>query len=51
MKSSAMSTITKSLPIVFSILVNYSLSATFGFNYLFLEKKKQKSDSYRIKKE
>ena len=48
MKSSAISTITKSLPIVFSILVNYSLSATFCFNYFFLEKRLLKSKSTQL---
>lgn len=35
MKASAVSTITKSLPIRFSILVNYSLLATLGYINLF----------------
>ena len=38
MKASAVSTITKSLPIEFPILVNYSLLATLGYINLFLEK-------------
>lgn len=39
MKASAVSTITKSLPIGFSTLVNYSLLATLGLINLFLKKK------------
>jgi len=39
MKASAVSTITKSLPIEFPILVNYSLLATLGDINLFYEKK------------
>lgn len=38
MKASAVSTITKSLPIALSVLVNYSLLATLGYINLFLEK-------------
>ncbi|MCW2258614.1 hypothetical protein EDF67_1011036 [Sphingobacterium sp. JUb78] len=39
MKASAVSTITKSLPIAFSVLVNYSLLATLGYINLFYKKK------------
>ena len=39
MRASAVSTITKSLPIEFFSLVNYSLLATFGYINLFLDKK------------
>lgn len=35
MKASAVSTITKSLPIELPVLVNYSLLATFGYINLF----------------
>jgi|GEM_PF-982081 len=35
MKASAVSTITKSLPIALSVLVNYSLLATLGYINLF----------------
>ncbi|MBS5978231.1 MAG: hypothetical protein KIB51_00595 [Dysgonomonas mossii] len=38
MKASAVSTITKSLPIALSVLVNYSLLATLGYINLFFEK-------------
>ena len=38
MKASAVSTITKSLPIALSVLVNYSLLATLGYINLFLKK-------------
>jgi hypothetical protein len=38
MKASAVSTITKSLPIALPVLVNYSLLATFGYINLFYEK-------------
>lgn len=38
MKASAVSTITKSLPIGFSTLVNYSLLATLGYINLFIKK-------------
>ncbi len=38
MKASAVSTITKSLPIALSVLVNYSLLATLGYINLFLQK-------------
>ena len=38
MKESAVSTITKSLPIALPVLVNYSLLATFGYINLFNEK-------------
>lgn len=38
MKASAVSTITKSLPMALSILVNYSLLATLGYINLFLKK-------------
>ena len=38
MKASAVSTITKSLPIVFSTLVNYSLLAALGYINLFIKK-------------
>jgi len=38
MKASAVSTITKSLPIEFTTLVNYSLLATFGYINLFAKK-------------
>lgn len=41
MKASAVSTITKSLPIGFSTLVNCSLLATLGYINLFLTKKLQ----------
>lgn len=41
MKASAVSTITKSLPMALSVLVNYSLLATLGYINLF-NKKKQK---------
>lgn len=37
-KESAVSTITKSLPIEFSTLVNYSLLADLGYINLFLQK-------------
>ncbi|ADY52167.1 hypothetical protein Pedsa_1608 [Pseudopedobacter saltans DSM 12145] len=40
MKASAVSTITKSLPIVLSVLVNYSLLATLSYFNLFFEKNK-----------
>lgn len=40
MKASAVSTITKSLPIALSVLVNYSLLATLGYINLFFEKYK-----------
>ncbi len=40
MKASAVSTITKSLPIALSVLVNYSLLATLGYINLFLKKTK-----------
>ena len=40
MKISAVSTITKSLPIEFFSLVNYSLLATFGYINLFIKKSK-----------
>lgn len=39
MKASAVSTITKSLPIGFPTLVNYSLLATLGYINLFIVKK------------
>jgi hypothetical protein len=42
MKASAVSTITKSLPIEFSSLVNYYLLATLGYINLFFEKKEEK---------
>ncbi len=45
MKASAVSTITKSLPIALSVLVNYSLLATLGYINLF--SKKQKSNKYK----
>ncbi len=38
MKASAVSTITKSLPIGFPTLVNYSLLATLGYINLFIKK-------------
>ncbi|OPC67337.1 hypothetical protein BAY13_16105 [Elizabethkingia bruuniana] len=38
MKASAVSTITKSLPIALSVLVNYSLLATLGYINLFYKK-------------
>lgn len=38
MKASAVSTITKSLPIGFPTLVNYSLLATLGYINLFYNK-------------
>lgn len=38
MKASAVSTITKSLPIALSVLVNYSLLATLGYINLFVKK-------------
>ena len=38
MKASAVSTITKSLPIALSVLVNSSLLATLGYINLFLKK-------------
>lgn len=38
MKASAVSTITKSLPIALSVLVNYSLLATLGYINLFIKK-------------
>jgi hypothetical protein len=38
MKASAVSTITKSLPIALSVLVNYSLLATLGYINLFNKK-------------
>lgn len=38
MRASAVSTITKSLPIALSVLVNYSLLATLGYINLFLKK-------------
>ncbi len=38
MKASAVSTITKSLPMALSVLVNYSLLATLGYINLFLKK-------------
>ncbi|AZA97599.1 hypothetical protein EG353_19610 [Chryseobacterium shandongense] len=41
MKISAVSTITKSLPIEFFSLVNYSLLATFGYINLFVKKFKE----------
>ena len=41
MKASAVSTITKSLPIGFSTLVNYSLLATLGLINLFCKKIKR----------
>lgn len=42
MKISVVSTITKSLPIALSVLVNYSLLATFGYINLFCKKITQK---------
>ena len=41
MKASAVSTITKSLPIEFYSLVDYSLLATLSYINLFKEKKKR----------
>lgn len=41
MKASAVSTITKSLPIALSVLVNYSLLATLGYINLFSQKQKK----------
>lgn len=41
MKASAVSTITKSLPIALSVLVNYSLLATLGYINLFIQKRKR----------
>jgi hypothetical protein len=38
MKASAVSTITKSLPIALPVLVNYSLLATLGYINLFSKK-------------
>jgi len=38
MKASAVSTITKSLPMALSVLVNYSLLATLGYINLFNKK-------------
>ena len=38
MKASAVSTITKSLPMALSVLVNYSLLATLGYINLFFQK-------------
>jgi len=43
MKASAVSTITKSLPIALSVLVNSSLLATLGYINLFSQKKEDKS--------
>ncbi len=40
MKASAVSTITKSLPIALPVLVNSSLLATFGYINLFKKKKR-----------
>lgn len=48
MKASAVSTITKSLPIEFSSLVNYYLLATLGYINLFIEKKKEKINSAKF---
>ena len=42
-KESAVSTITKSLPIELSTLVNYSLLADLGYINLFYKKKKSKN--------
>ncbi len=42
MKASAVSTITKSLPIGFPTLVNYSLLATLGYINLFFIKEMEK---------
>ncbi|GEM_PF-2246083 len=41
MKASAVSTITKSLPIALPVLVNCSLLATLGYFNLFVKKKTQ----------
>ena len=41
MKASAVSTITKSLPIALPVLVNYSLLATLGYINLFFQKNKK----------
>lgn len=49
MKASAVSTITKSLPIEFSTLVNYSLLADLGFINLFLKKNKRISTAIGAK--
>ena len=45
MKASAVSTITKSLPIALPVLVNSSLLATFGYINLFVKKKYGKNQS------
>jgi hypothetical protein len=45
MKASAVSTITKSLPIALPVLVNCSLLATLGYFNLFTEKKNKKACS------
>ena len=46
MKASAVSTITKSLPIALSVLVNYSLLATLGYINLFQKKDWEKIGGY-----
>jgi len=52
-KASAVSTITKSLPLALSVLVNYSLLADFSFLIFFIKKSQTESTSawlQRIKK-
>ncbi|SEH83133.1 hypothetical protein SAMN02927937_01665 [Paenimyroides aquimaris] len=51
MKASAVSTITKSLPIALSVLVNYSLLATLGYINLFFKKTIYEFRAYRSEKQ